>query len=266
MQSTMSSTAPTKPKKTPRVRPVPAVSRAIAIVRLLGRSQTPLGVKAIADSLGMVTSTCLHIVRVLVDEGLLRVDESTKRYSLGSGLLSLARNAMQTNPFPAIAQPLLDQIADRWRVTTMASEIQDLDHMVVVALSRPKVPFRLHVDVGSRFPPLISATGRLVAAFSQYPRAEIEKRFRLLKWDTPPRFEDWKSDVELARSRRFSVDSNHYIAGVTLVATAVFDSKGRMTHSLTAAGLADQMNDKVVKSLSKDLLRDADELTKLSLA
>ena len=112
----MSSTAPTKPKKTPRVRPVPAVSRAIAIVRLLGRSPAPLGVKAIADSLGMVTSTCLHIVRVLVEEGLLRVDESTKRYSLGSGLLSLARSAMQTNPFPTIAQPLLDQLADKWRV------------------------------------------------------------------------------------------------------------------------------------------------------
>jgi IclR helix-turn-helix domain len=177
MQSTMSSTAPTKPKKTPRVRPVPAVSRAIAIVRLLGRSPAPLGVKAIADSLGMVTSTCLHIVRVLVDEGLLRVDESTKRYSLGSGLLSLARSAMQTNPFPSIAQPLLDQIADRWRVTTMAAEIQDIDHMVVVALSRPKVPFRLHVDVGSRFPPLISATGRLwtiisIIAKSQRVRAK----------------------------------------------------------------------------------------------
>src|ERR1700749_2104518 len=117
MRSTMSSPAPTKPKNTPRLRPVPAVSRAIAIVRLLGRSPAPLGVKAVADSLGMGTSTCLHIVRVLGDEGLLRVHERTKRHSLGSGLLSLARSAMQTNPFPSIAQPLLDQIADRWRVT-----------------------------------------------------------------------------------------------------------------------------------------------------
>ena len=41
--------------KGPRVRPVPAVSRAVAILRLLGRSPNAMGVKAIAQSLGMVT-------------------------------------------------------------------------------------------------------------------------------------------------------------------------------------------------------------------
>lgn len=256
---------PPKPKKGPRVRPVPAVSRAVAILRLLGRSETPLGIKAIAVSLGMVTSTCLHIVRVLVEEGLLRVDESTKRYSLGADLLSLARSAIQTNPFPSVAQPILDQIAAKWGVTTMAAEILDIEHMVVVALSKPQAPFRLHVDVGSRFPTLISATGRLAAAFSQYPRDKIEKRFRSLKWASPPRYDEWKSEVELARTRRFSIDYGNYISGVTLVAAPIFDTKGRMTHSLSAAGLADQINEKVEKSIARDLLREADELTKLSL-
>jgi DNA-binding IclR family transcriptional regulator len=258
----MSPTTP-KPKKV-RVRPVPAVSRAIAILRLLGRSQTPMGVKAIADQLEMVPSTCLHIVRVLVAEGLLRLDESTKRYSLGSGVLSLARSVIQTNPFPALAQPMLDQISEKWSVTTMASEILDIDHIVVVALSKPEAPFGLHVDVGSRFPTLISATGRLVAAFSRFPEDTIEKRVRSLKWASPPRLDQWKSEVELTRNRRFSIDHGNYISGVILVGSAVFDTKGKMTHSLTAAGVADQMNEKTVKSVAMDLLRAGDELTKLS--
>lgn len=257
------SPATPKPKKV-RVRPVPAVSRAIAILRLLGRSPTPLGVKSIADSLGMVTSTCLHIVRVLVAEGLLRLDESTKRYSLGAGVLSLARSVIQTNPFPAIAQPMLDQISEKWGVTTMAAEILDIDHMVVVALSKPEAPFGLHVDVGSRFPTLISATGRLVAAFSRFPQDQIEKVLRSLKWASAPRLDEWRSEVELVRNRRFSIDHGNYISGVTLVGTAVFDAKGRMTHSLTAAGVADQMSEKAIKSIAMDLLRASDELTKLS--
>ncbi len=58
-------------------------------------------------------------------------------------------------------QPALNRIAKKWNVTAIVAEISDLDHMVVVALSKSDAPFRLHVDVGSRFPALISATGRL---------------------------------------------------------------------------------------------------------
>ena len=36
-------------RKSPRVRAVPAVTRAIAILRLLSRSRTPQGLKAIAE-------------------------------------------------------------------------------------------------------------------------------------------------------------------------------------------------------------------------
>ncbi|RYF82465.1 MAG: IclR family transcriptional regulator, partial [Comamonadaceae bacterium] len=50
----------------PVVRPVPAVSRALAILRLLGQHKEALTLKAISQELGMVTSTCLHILRVLV--------------------------------------------------------------------------------------------------------------------------------------------------------------------------------------------------------
>ncbi len=236
----------------------------MAILRLLGRSPNPMGVKAIAQSLDLVTSTCLHILRALVEEGLVKVDYSTKRYSLGSGLLSLARSALQANTFPAVVQPVLDRIAQKWGVTAIAAEVSDLDHMIVVALSRSHAPFRLHVDVGSRFPALISATGRLAAAFSRTPWHKIEKRFHSLRWESPPDFESWKAEVDLARTRKYSIDVGNYISGVTLVAAPVFDAKNRISHSLTAAGVANQMKEAWAESIAKDLLREAEELSKAS--
>src|SRR3990172_10262009 len=53
-----------------QLRAVPAVTRAVAILRLLGRSEESLGVHAIARALGLVPSTCLHILRVFVAEAL----------------------------------------------------------------------------------------------------------------------------------------------------------------------------------------------------
>jgi DNA-binding IclR family transcriptional regulator len=250
----------------PRLRAVPAVSRSIAIMRLLGRSPNPMGVKAIAQELDMVTSTCLHIVRVLVDEGLLKVDDSTKRYSLGSGLLSLARSALQSNSFPSIVQPVLDRIAMQWGGTAIASEVYDLDHMIVVALSRSRAPFRLHVDVGSRFPALISATGRLAAAFSHSPWPEIERRFHELRWESPPDFASWKAEVHRARELRYSIDVGNYIDGVTLVSAPIFDVKNRLSHSLTVAGMANQMDEAWAHGVAAELLREADKLTHMSMS
>src|SRR5689334_10878166 len=147
-----------------RIRPVPAVSRAISILRLLGRVRTPLGVKAIARELDLVPSTALHILRALVMDGLVRVD-ATKRYSLGTGMLSLARAVLETSGFANLVQPELDRLSKDHATTAIGVEATGIEHMVVLALSRTRTPIRLHVDVGSRFPALISATGRCVAAF-----------------------------------------------------------------------------------------------------
>jgi DNA-binding IclR family transcriptional regulator len=120
----VSKAAPVPEKKAtgPRVRPVPAVTRSIAILRLLGSSPSPLGVKAIADELDLVPSTCLHILRVLVDEELLKVDPATKRYSLGPGMLALARSALKRGGFNDVVQPYLDDISAKFGVTVMGVE------------------------------------------------------------------------------------------------------------------------------------------------
>lgn len=237
---TSPSPTPAVPAKARRVRPVPAVTRSIAILRLLGESP-PLGVKAIADHLGLVPSTCLHIVRVLVDEQLLKVDEASKRYSLGIGMLSLARSVVKNSSFSSLVQPMLDELSGRLGITTMGVETAGADHMAVVALSRAQAPFGLHVDIGSRFPALVSATGRLVAAHGGQPWPELQKRFRSVRWETPIDFADWKKEVALARDTGYAIDRGNYINGVTIVAVPLLDEAGRMSHSLVAAGLSEPL-------------------------
>lgn len=252
----MSSTQDPPARRPVRVRPVPAVTRAVAVLRLLGRSDAPLGVKAIAQELGMVTSTCLHILRVLVDERLVGVD-ATKRYSLGPGMLSLARAVIERNPFPRLAQPVLDELSARWGVTAIGVEIVGVDHMVVVALARAHAPFSLHVDVGSRFPALISATGRLVAAHAGLDEKELERRFKALRWEQAPPYPAWRAEVESVRRKGCSLDRGNYIAGVTIVAVPVFDGRRRMTHALVAAGVSDRLDAQRRQGLIDDLTRHA---------
>ncbi|AEB86950.1 IclR family transcriptional regulator [Alicycliphilus denitrificans] len=246
-----------------RVRPVPAVSRSIAILRLLGRVGQPLGVKAIADELALVPSTCLHILRVLVAEELVTWDPATKRYALGNGMISLARSVLDRSGFPQLIQPVLDRLAGRFGVTAMGVEITAKGTVVVLALSHSNQPFRVHTDVGSRFDTLVSATGRLIAAHGGESWAELRKKFSQIHWDKAPRFDTWKKEVELARTQGFSVDRDNFMAGLTVVAVPVFTAGGRFAYTVVVVGLSSQLTTVATDLLAQEMMREAREISGL---
>ena len=172
-------------------------------------------------------------------------------------MLALARSAIEANVFPNLVQPALDSLSTQWGVTAIGVDVSDPDQMVVVALSRSNIPFRLHVDVGSVFPGLISATGRLVAAFGDQPEAEIKKRFQKLRWDQPLDYTVWSKDVALARKHQYSIDRNTYIAGVTIVAVPVLTPAGKVTHTIVCASLMDALNKSQITRLVKEMQTQA---------
>lgn len=247
----------------PRRRQVPAVSRAVAILRHLGTTAEPVGVNRIARELDLVPSTCLHILRELVDEGLVAFDTRSKRYSIGIGILPIARSAIQRNGFANLVEPRLTELSLGFGGTAVATQLGDPDHMIVVALSRAPLPFRLQVDLGSRFPALISATGRCHAAFNlaDMPDAELRPRFERLRWDSPPTFEQWKHEVERTRKEGFAVDRGHYIGGVTILAVPVLDRSGGMTHSIVAIGISERIEAIGTRTIASNMLRLRDGVT-----
>jgi len=249
-----------------RVREVPAVTRAVAILRLLGRSEQSLGVNAIARALGLIPSTCLHILRALAAEGLVAFDPATKRYRLDAGLLTIARSALRQNGFAERVQPALDRLARRHGVTTMGVQVFGLDHIVVVALARPDHALRLHADIGSRYPALISASGRCVAAFGGYPWSRLERRFRSLRWDRPPSLATWRAEVEATRQKGYAVDAGHYITGVTVIAAPVQPAPDTVSHVVVVVGVSEQVREIGVETLGRELRAIADGLSPASAA
>ena len=169
----------------------PAISRAAAVLRLLGRSEGPLGLNVIARDLGLVPSTCLYVLRALVAEELVSFDPDTKRYALASGVLTLARGWLRRDEFASLAQAPLDRLSREFGVTMLGVEIFGIDHIIAVAVSQGSAGFQLATQVGSRFPALISATGRCIAAFGGHDEAILRARFEGLRWDEPPAFGQW---------------------------------------------------------------------------
>jgi DNA-binding IclR family transcriptional regulator len=241
---------------------VPAVSRAAAILRLLGRSPEPLGVQSIARSLSIIPSTCLHILRTLVAEEFVSFDSNTKLYSLNVGLLTLARQWLSQNRFADIAQPALDRIAREYGVTAMGVQIAGLEHMVVVAMARSESMIQLHTQIGSRFPATISASGRCIAAFGEYDREELRRHFKGLRWDNAPTLSEWEAQVAETRSKGYALDQGNYMAGVTVVAAPVFGVGGQLANCLVVVGISGQLQDQMLAKIGRDLKDSAAKVSR----
>jgi DNA-binding IclR family transcriptional regulator len=239
----------------------PAISRAAAVLRLLGKSDAPLGVQSIARELGLVPSTCHHVLRALVAEEFVSFDPDTKRYSLEAGVLTLARHWLRRNRFNDLAQPLLDRMGQTFDVTMLGVQIVGLDHIIVVAVSQSGHNFQLSTQIGSRFPALISATGRCIAAFGGHTESELEARFRTLRWDEPPTFDEWQAQVRLTRAQGFAVDAGNYISGVTVVAAPVWRARAKLGHALVGIGIGSALRRNGLPALQDALLSAAQTLS-----
>ncbi|HKY90517.1 MAG TPA: IclR family transcriptional regulator [Nevskiaceae bacterium] len=239
----------------------PAISRAAAVLRLLGKSDAPLPLQAIARELGLVPSTCLYVLRALVAEELVAFDPDTKRYSLEAGVLTLARHWLRRNRFADLAQPVLDRISHGFEVTMMGVHIVGLDHMVIVAASQSRNAFQFSAQIGSRFPALISATGRCVAAFGGHEESELKARFETLRWDHPPSYAQWQEQVRQTRAQGVAVDEGYYISGVTVVAAPVWSPRGKLSHALVALGIGSALQRGGLPALQQALVTDAAALS-----
>ena len=212
---------------------VPAVVRAVAMLRLLSNAAVPLGVNQIARELDIIPSTCLHILRALTAEGLVAVDLTTKRYRLGLEILNLAKAALRGS-IADQAQPYLDEIVRQYMVAAFAVSISGPEHYIVTAKANSPHAIRLQVDLGSRFPALVSATGRCVAAYTTMPPRVMKAQFERLRWHRAPAYEEWQAQVATVRAQGYAVDDGNYINGIYITASPILGPEGEFRHALVA--------------------------------
>jgi DNA-binding IclR family transcriptional regulator len=221
-----------------------------------------LGVQAIARELGLVPSTCFYLLKALVAEELVVFDPGAKRYSVGPGVLTLAQYWFRRHRFPELAQPHLDRIAHAFDVTVVGAQIMGLDHVLIVAVSQTASHIHFSTHIGSRYPGLTSATGRCVAAFGGWSEAELKAQFRKAPWDRPPGWDEWKAQVAETRERGFAVDDGEYLSGISVVSVPVWETPGRLTHTLAAIGLSGTIKRKGLPELEQALVAAARDLSR----
>ena len=93
------------------------------------------------------------------------------------------------------------------------------------------------------------------------PKPSWKPRFKTLRWDEPPTFDEWKAQVSQTRTQGFAVDAGNYISGVTVVAAPVWKTRAKLSHALVAIGIGSAMTRARLPALQDALLAAAQTLS-----
>lgn len=206
--------------------PVPAIERAIAILRLLESATDPNActVSGIARILDLNKSTCSNILRTLESNGFTEYDSSTKTYRLGSGLIGLSIKA-RNRTFPSIAVPHMQALVDKIGFTCVAFEQLPNGEFVIVNKVENRKDIKVTIDIGQRFPPSAPVFARIALAWSNMAAVDsflsngYLQRFTELSKTDP---DELRNELHRIRQNGYTISVGEYYLANTAIAAPVF--------------------------------------------
>ncbi|SMH38051.1 IclR family transcriptional regulator [Azospirillum agricola] len=215
-------------------KPVGAVLNCVKILKLLSRAAAPVSLTHIVQELGMNTSTGFNILRTLVQEDYVRFDPQAKVYSIGLGVMELARGAATVAGDINLVRPLMERVARDHGVTVTLWRRIAADRMMLVLEAQGTGNMRIRMDVGQRLPLTIGAAGRAMVPHAGLPEAELRRQFAALRWDRPLSFEDFMVEVAETERRGWALDNGNYALGTASIAVPIVNAQGGPLMACTA--------------------------------
>lgn len=238
--------------------PVRSVSQAFAILRLLAESGA-LTLSDIGRLVGLSPSSCLNLLKTLVNEETVNRDPRTKHYRLttawqAAGVLRDSRADRLVDR----ARPLLARFAQNAEAATGLWKIMSRDRMQLAARAESRAGMRLSLADDQRQPLGSGAAGRAIAAQQGADEAELARRYAPVRWQADLPFETYVRQVNEAAAKGFAVDQGYAHRGICTIAVGVADVAPGFC--LSASFVAGSRSAAEVEGLGEALVTLRDEL------
>lgn len=214
---------------------VGSVVQAMAVLRHLSRIEQPQGVTAIAARLKISPSSCFNILKTLASEEMASFDAQTRAYTLGPGVIALARTALGRDEVVRAAHAPMQRIAEAYDVAVGLWRLGGRERLTLMALAESLAATRIHLVVGQRQPATAGAAGRAVLAARGASPDAVRAASLQVRWQLAPSPQDYVAQVDAARRRGWGLDADQIIRGVTTVGAALCDAGGTVRDVLTAS-------------------------------
>lgn len=239
------------------IAPVPAIERAIAILRFLENTNDPHSctVSGIARALELNKSTCSNILRTLESNGFTEYDPTTKAYRLGSGLIGLSIKA-RNRTFPSIAVPHMQALVDKVGFTCVAFEQLPNGEFVIVNKVENRKDIKVTIDIGQRFPPSAPVFARIAlawanaAAVDAFLKGGYFRSFTKLSKTDPDAL---KTELVQVRRDGYTISVGEYYLANTAIAAPVFTPQRDICRGICTVEFTSEVSQDIIRTYAESV-------------
>lgn len=216
---------------------VQSIERAFSILSQIAQHQG-ISLAELSKKVGLHNSTTFHLVRTMVELGIVRQAKETKRYHLGRRIFSLAASSSSEVEFIATATPFLQELASATGESSHLGIRSGAD-VVIAAKVAGAGAFQLVERAGAVRPFHCTALGKVLMA--GLPNADLRRYSTAspLAPSTPKSITDpellW-DEIMRVRETGLGYDDAEFDHEVRCVAAPVYDFRGQVVGAIGISG------------------------------
>ncbi len=242
---------------------VQALQRALRILGTLADSHEGLGLKEVAEMVGLPPSTVHRLLTTLESARFVRYEAGEGLWQIGVQAFVVGCAFARNRDLFRIARPYMRHLMEGSGETTNLY-IEDDGEAVCIGQVESRHFVRAIARPGGRVRMHASAAGKALLAWRE--EAELS---RILRRHGLERFTERTIDrpavlrehLTLVRRRGFAVDDEENAPGVRCVAAAIFDEGGRAVAAISVSGPKARMDDGRLEELGGLVRRTARAIT-----
>ncbi len=243
---------------------IQSVDRALGILSLFGSTGTFLGISEIAAALELNKGTVWGLVTTLEQNGFLRQDPETHKYTIGPRLFELGIVYSTGLEINEQASRPVQQLANRTGLNARVGVFEG-GMVLTTLMALPKSEDSFSHQLGPRIPAYCSGVGKAILAY--LPPDELKEYLRNVKLvrHTPTTIVDPKlllQDLEKTRERGYAINREEMIPGVAALGTPVFSSKRRLAGAISVSHSSKVLLAERCEEFAQELLCTASEIAR----
>lgn len=238
-----------------------ALARGLAILRTFQLDEPLLGNQELAEATGLPKSTISRLTFTLTHLGYLRYREEFGKYELAAGVVSLAYPYLAGMALPAIARPLMVELAEKTG-TNIGLGVQEGLSILYLEYALGESNPNRRQRVGFRVPVIRTAMGRAcVAAMRPVERVRLYEELREHYRSEWPRLREQLEDaVQQVETHGYCIAAGTFQRNTNSVAVPFIDTDGRTILAFNSQASAQLQTHAVMTKNGKRLLEMATEV------
>lgn len=241
---------------------VQSVDRALSILELLSKYPKGLGLTSISKELNLAKSTAHRLLSSLLSRDFVYQSKEDDSYNLSLKIAKLSFGIIENIDIRKIARPFIEELS---AAVNEVVHLCILDGHEVVYIDKVESDrtLRMYSQIGKRALPHCTGVGKMI--LSGLSDSEINN---IINITGLPRFTEntilskdtLLKEVELIRSRGYSLDREEHESGIYCISAPVYDYTGTIIAGFSISGPTDRITKGINSNHYKELVLETSRI------